>query len=361
MDDEAVFTRIFDYAPLMMIVMDEERRIHKANRAAVDFLRRPMGEMIGLRGGSVFGCLNSLEDERGCGFGPHCSVCVIRNSVLSTYRSGENQYRLQAIIPVASDDKEGELSLLISTAMVQLSGEKYVLVCLENITELKRIEGSLAQRNDQLRLLSSILRHDMTNSFMVLYSALFLTKEKYGGTMDAQTKKLFENGFATIEISKKLLQRIKELEQTIPSESELKAVDIREIAVELQRKYPIEMTVNGGGLALANEALSSVFDNVISNAIEHGKANKVEASIVMKGDDCEIRIADDGIGIPEKNKSRIFDKGFTFGAQGHTGLGLYIVKTVVEGYGGRVWVEDNVPKGTVFIIALKTPRKPVKS
>ncbi len=361
MDEEAVFSRIFDCAPLMMIVMDEDRRIHKANRAAVDFLQKPMGEMIGLRGGSVFGCLNSVEDEKGCGFGPHCGSCVIRNSVLSTYRSGENQYRLQALIPVASGDIEGTLSLLVSTAMVNLAGEKYILVCLENITDLKRIEGSLSQRNDQLRLLGSILRHDMTNSFMVLYSTLLLTKEKYGGEMDAQTKKLFENGFATIEISQKLLRRIKELEQTIPGESELKAVDVRSTVVELARKYSVDIEVKGRGLALANEALSSVLDNVISNAVEHGKAKRIEIVIASSGDDCEVRIADDGIGIPDENKKRIFDKGFTFGAQGHTGLGLYIVKTVVEGYGGQVRVENNVPKGTMFIITLKNPRKPVKS
>jgi signal transduction histidine kinase len=68
-----------------------------------------------------------------------------------------------------------------------------------------------------------------------------------------------------------------------------------------------------------------------------------------KEDYCELRISDNGSGIPDKIKGRVFDEGFKYGKSGHTGLGLYITKRIVERY-GDISVEDNHPSGTTFII-----------
>jgi signal transduction histidine kinase len=67
----------------------------------------------------------------------------------------------------------------------------------------------------------------------------------------------------------------------------------------------------------------------------------------------QVRQDDYGIGIPDEIKDKIFDEGFHYGETGHTGIGLYIVQTTVEEYGGMVFVEDNTPQGAVFIIRLK--------
>ncbi|MEM2716548.1 MAG: ATP-binding protein, partial [Archaeoglobaceae archaeon] len=71
----------------------------------------------------------------------------------------------------------------------------------------------------------------------------------------------------------------------------------------------------------------------------------------------EIRIADFGKGIPDEVKPRIFEEGFTYGEKASTGLGLYIVKRLVERYSGEIKVEDNKPKGTVFVIRLRAVEK----
>jgi len=71
---------------------------------------------------------------------------------------------------------------------------------------------------------------------------------------------------------------------------------------------------------------------------------------------CSLRIADYGIGIPDKIKKKIFDEGFIYGKKGHTGIGLYIVNESVKRCGGEISVEDNKPKGTVFILRLQSVR-----
>ncbi|MDP8200680.1 MAG: HAMP domain-containing sensor histidine kinase [Candidatus Tenebribacter burtonii] len=64
-------------------------------------------------------------------------------------------------------------------------------------------------------------------------------------------------------------------------------------------------------------------------------------------------IKDFGIGIPNEIKEKIFEKGYIYGKTGHTGIGLYIVKQTIEGYGGEIYVEGNKPTGVIFVIRLR--------
>jgi signal transduction histidine kinase len=71
----------------------------------------------------------------------------------------------------------------------------------------------------------------------------------------------------------------------------------------------------------------------------------------------EIRVKDSGIGIPDHERSRIFDPFYQVDQsstreQGGAGLGLAIVKRIVEAHQGRIRVEENTPRGTVFVVNL---------
>jgi len=105
--------------------------------------------------------------------------------------------------------------------------------------------------------------------------------------------------------------------------------------------------------SLARQAVA----NVVSNAVKYtpaGGAVAVEASV--KGHETIFRIKDTGLGIPAQQQYRVFDKFFrgenvvaqeTVGS----GLGLYVVKSIVELSGGRIWFESKEKKGTTFHIA----------
>ena len=75
----------------------------------------------------------------------------------------------------------------------------------------------------------------------------------------------------------------------------------------------------------------------------------------------EFRVADTGIGIPESERSRVFDAFYQVDSsstreQGGTGLGLSIVKRLVDGHDGTVHVEANQPQGTVFVVCIPLKR-----
>jgi two-component system phosphate regulon sensor histidine kinase PhoR len=71
----------------------------------------------------------------------------------------------------------------------------------------------------------------------------------------------------------------------------------------------------------------------------------------------ELSVTDTGMGIPEMDRPRIFERFYRVDKArsrelGGTGLGLAIVRHIVEGMGGRVWVEPNVPTGSRFVVWL---------
>ena len=111
---------------------------------------------------------------------------------------------------------------------------------------------------------------------------------------------------------------------------------------------------------MADELLKDVFSNILGNAIKHSTGPVtieigLDRIFVTGKEYCRVAIDDNGTGIPDDMKSKIFTR-FQRGktkASGR-GLGLYLVKTLVENFKGKVWVEDRVPgdstKGSRFVI-----------
>ena len=108
--------------------------------------------------------------------------------------------------------------------------------------------------------------------------------------------------------------------------------------------------------------MTSVILNLLENAVKYSPSFvEIEANIAQKKDYLLIEVGDQGLGIPENEKAKVFDKFYRVGNEDNrktkgTGLGLYIVYQIVEAHGGTISVEDNLPKGTVFRIKLPISR-----
>ena len=151
-------------------------------------------------------------------------------------------------------------------------------------------------------------------------------------------------------------------------ESEWKSADLREgldetlALVEHQTKARIEIEKSYGDVPRVNcypGQLNQVFMNLIVNAIQ---AIDGEGSIRIEtrreSDEVIVRIADTGVGIPENDIARVFDPGFTTKGVGvGTGLGLSICYRIVQNHGGRLTVESEEGKGSVFTIAIPLERR----
>jgi len=113
------------------------------------------------------------------------------------------------------------------------------------------------------------------------------------------------------------------------------------------------------------EIVWEVIQNLLSNAIRYSPVNGVIfVRIVQKGEFLEYSVKDSGIGIPEEQQSRIFEKFFRAGnavraVPEGSGLGLSLSKLLVEGWGGRIWFESKKDEGSTFFFTV--PIKGVKN
>jgi len=100
------------------------------------------------------------------------------------------------------------------------------------------------------------------------------------------------------------------------------------------------------------EQVNGIFSNLIKNAIQSitpGMEGLIKVMLEKKGEKVIVSVSDNGSGIPESLKQKMFTPNFTTKSSG-TGLGLSIVKRYVENTGGEIWFESESDKGTIFFI-----------
>ena len=150
---EEELAAIYYNAPLIMLFVDGEHRVLKINRAASDFADRAAADMIGLRSGEALRCLHSLDDPKGCGFGPHCQSCVVRRVALDTLTTGRSHSQVEGSLPFLIEGEEKELTFLISTTRLSIGEQPAALVSILDITERKQIEEKLRESETRYRQL----------------------------------------------------------------------------------------------------------------------------------------------------------------------------------------------------------------
>jgi signal transduction histidine kinase len=110
-------------------------------------------------------------------------------------------------------------------------------------------------------------------------------------------------------------------------------------------------------LAMRPEALRQILLNLLDNAVKYGPSEQtVRISLAQRDSDVQLSVADEGPGVPVREREQIwtpFMRGVAARAKGGSGIGLTIVREVVEQHGGRCWVEPIMPSGGArFVVTL---------
>jgi two-component system, cell cycle sensor histidine kinase and response regulator CckA len=144
---------IHEHAPVAMMLVGKDRRIRKINGFAARFAGRLAPEMEGLRGGEALCCLHHLDDPQGCGFGPACADCPVRNAVMDTFESEISRQDVKSWLPLIRGGSIVKRCLLISTAYLKIDTTERVLVCIQDITDGMRAEKALRKSELNYRIL----------------------------------------------------------------------------------------------------------------------------------------------------------------------------------------------------------------
>jgi len=140
---------VYEFSPIPMIVLDQDRQVKRVNRAAAEFARHHPGAMVGNLYGEAFRCFHALNSREGCGHTPDCGDCAVRRTVLEAFEKGAGRLRVEARVPMMRGVEREDLHVRISTSPLEISGQPMVLVCLEDISELKQTEQALRAERDR--------------------------------------------------------------------------------------------------------------------------------------------------------------------------------------------------------------------
>lgn len=147
----AELSAIYNSTPILMVLVDRERRIKKVNRSFVEVSKRSSDEVDRLRFGDALRCINSLNNPEGCGFGSGCGDCEVRKVVLDTFENGRDYSDVEAKISFLIDEKKEERWFLANTSLIKIGNSENVLVCLEDITRRKIVEKELRENMEVLK------------------------------------------------------------------------------------------------------------------------------------------------------------------------------------------------------------------
>jgi len=128
-----------------------------------------------------------------------------------------------------------------------------------------------------------------------------------------------------------------------------------------KRNISVDIQINEDSIIVLGDksGLSQVFINLINNAVKFSPANKaVEVTVNREAEYASVSITDHGLGIPTDSIPHLFErfyraKNVTVAEIPGSGIGLYIVKSIVDELGGRISVESEVNHGTRFTVKLR--------
>ena len=221
-------------------------------------------------------------------------------------------------------------------------------------------EERLKRQRDDLRLLNQVMRHDIRNDLQLIGAYAELLEDHVDEEGEAYLEIIRENTQSAVDLT----ATVRDLAQVmLRDDVETGRVPLDRILSqqleEVRSAYSTAVFTIDGSFpdreVVADEMLSSVFRNLLRNAVQHNDETppKVEVSAAVDDDVVEVRIADNGPGIPEEQREEIFGKGEKGLDSPGAGIGLYLVRSLVATYGGDVRVEDNEPKGSVFVVTLR--------
>jgi PAS domain S-box-containing protein len=258
---------------------------------------------------------------------------------------------------------------------IEYRGKPGGIVIALDITDHKQAEAALMDSKAQAELYVDLMGHDINNLNQVALGYLELAIERLA--LDDKTRELIEKPIEALEKSSGLIRKVKKLQLMRSGALEPMTMDVGKVlddVVGLYANVPDrEVLIKykyAAALVKANELLTDVFSNLVMNAIKHSPCDRpLVIDICMANvredrvDYFKVTIDDNGPGIPDKKKASVFGR-FARGKDNVKGggLGLYLVKSLVEKYGGKVWVEDRVPgdhtRGCRFVVMLPAADQP---
>ncbi|MEF8772629.1 two-component system sensor histidine kinase NtrB [Halodesulfurarchaeum sp.] len=236
-----------------------------------------------------------------------------------------------------------------------------LVFAFEDVSDRHEREQELEDMTRQLEVLNRVVRHDIRNEMVVILGYVETAADEVS---DPDVSDYLDRAHQAWEHVVSITKAAKELMNVVTRSEppELAAISVKpileeELAMVCEANPDATVQIDGSVPDVevrATELLESVFRNLLTNAIVHH--DRADPTVTVSASESDghlhVSIADDGPGIPDDQKWKIFGKGQSGLESEGTGIGLHLVENLIAQFEGDVWVEDNEPRGSVFVVAL---------
>lgn len=278
---------------------------------------------------------------------------------VTRFQRADKQYRWVSATKVPLKDQDGKVTGIVGisrdiTPMVKAKEKQDQL--------LKELEAT----NRELKDFAYVVSHDLKAPLRGISSLAEWIKTDYGPKLDHAGRELIDLMINRVRRMNDLIEGILHYSRIGQGKEEKKEVDLNRlisdvtdmisppdnVTIAVEDKFPT--------LFCDEIKMRQVFQNLIGNAVKYmdKQEGKIEIGCTAKRDEWQFKIADNGPGIEKKYFNKIFQIFQTLNSRDETestGVGLSVVKKIVELYGGKIWLESIVDSGTTFYFTLSKP------
>jgi len=259
--------------------------------------------------------------------------------------------------------------LKFSRSMNELLEEKNDLLNSKN-DEINTSNERLEASNQNLTQFAYVASHDLKEPLRMIHSYTTLLKRKYGSSFDETGHEFMFFITDAVGRMQTLLDDLLDFSRADNSMKDADLIDVNDVTTMVEANLRHRFEENSSTLILNKESfpvvrahrtqLVQLFQNLISNGIKFRGAEDpiVTVNCIKKEDKYVFSVEDNGIGISEENKDKVFEMFRRLHTKEEfegTGIGLATCQRIVNSLGGEIWLTSEVGKGTTFFFSIPVP------
>jgi PAS domain S-box-containing protein len=233
----------------------------------------------------------------------------------------------------------------------------YAILAAIDVTDRKRNQAALEERNRELDSFVYVVSHDLKAPLRAISNLSQWIEEDLEGQLRANTRSQMTLLRNRVERMTATIDGLLEYARIGRSDDKIESMATARLwadvvdAVAPPPTFTIDFPADLPTISTKRLPLFQVFTNLVGNSINHhhSEAGSIRVSIEERGDWYEFAIADDGPGIAPEHQERMFQIFQAMNPQNRsdsTGIGLAIVKKIIEAEGGTIWLESELGRGT---------------
>jgi PAS domain S-box-containing protein len=354
--EERLSRLILEQAAEAIVVIDSKGTIVRRSESATSLARKPV----------LMGSFDRVFPLMASG------LPFDTTRILSAAHTGEKISGVEVSMP----QPDGNLSaLLVSASPLSSDGNELLgcVITLTEITERKRAEEALAsqatelaQSNSDLQQFAYSASHDLREPLRQLAVFSELLQAKYQSKLAGEASLLIQHAVDSAHRMEGLLKDLLAYTQAADAPQGAAAfTDANEVVRKTLSIFEARIAESGGRvdcdplpvLAVHEVHLTQLFQNLIGNALKYRgpEPPRIHVSAEHLGGMWKLSVADNGIGIDPAYQGQIFglfQRLHGGGKYSGSGIGLAICQKIVQRYGGRIWVESELERGSRFLFTL---------